>query len=132
MLIAGSNTDISELTPLLGNGDIAGARDFLKQQLWYSPSGDMEHLKNLWLRNFNEHPDFSPNYIVPNISSIIRCLSDNEGFSVVPDFLRHEALDAGKIKLVWEGNTPWENTMYKNELAQLKELFEEKREREVV
>ena len=141
VLIAGSNTDISKLTPLLENGDIVDARDFLKQQLWYSTAGDMEHLKNFWSRNFNEHPDFSPNYIVPNISSIIRCLSDNEGFSVVPDFLCHEALDAGKIKLVWEGNTPWENTlyfvtrkntMYKNELAKLKKLFEEKWEREMV
>ncbi|RZJ89060.1 MAG: LysR family transcriptional regulator [Chryseobacterium sp.] len=141
VLIAGSNTDTSELMPLLESGAIADARDFLKQQLWYSTAGDMEHLKNFWSKNFNEHPDFSPNYIVPNISSIIRCLSDKEGFSIVPDFLCHEALDTGKIKLVWQGNQPWENTlyfgtrkntMYKNELDKLKKLFEEKWEREMV
>ncbi len=141
VLIAGSNTDTSELMQLLKSEAIADARDFLKQQLWYSTAGDMEHLKNFWSKNFNEHPDFSPNYIVPNISSIIRCLSDNEGFSIVPDFLCHEALDAGKIKLVWQGNQPWENilyfgtrknTMYKNELEKLKKLFEEKWEREMV
>lgn len=135
VLIAGSKTDSSELISLLKTGNILGARDFLKQQLWYSTAGDMEHLKNFWSKNFNEHPDFSPNYIVPNISSIIRCLSDNKGFSVVPDFLCQEALEAGKIKLVWEGNIPWENTLYfgtrkntiyHNELAQLKKLFEEK------
>lgn len=135
VLIAGSKTDSSELISLLKTGNILDARDFLKQQLWYSTAGDMEHLKNFWSKNFNEHPDFSPNYIVPNISSIIRCLSDNKGFSVVPDFLCQEALEAGKIKLVWEGNIPWENTLYfgtrkntiyHNELAQLKKLFEEK------
>lgn len=135
VLIAGSKTDSSELISLLKFGNILGARDFLKQQLWYSTAGDMEHLKNFWSKNFNEHPDFSPNYIVPNISSIIRCLSDNKGFSVVPDFLCRDALEAGKIKLVWEGNIPWENTLYfgtrkntiyHNELAQLKKLFEEK------
>ncbi|MFT3946597.1 MAG: LysR family transcriptional regulator [Agriterribacter sp.] len=141
VLIAGNKTDISELLPLLENNDMAGVRDFLKQQLWYSTAGDMEHLKNFWSKNFNEHPDFSPNYIVPNISSIIRCLSGNEGFSIVPDFLCHEAFDAGAIKMVWQGNQPWENTlyfgtrkntMYQNELDMLKKLFEEKWEREMV
>jgi DNA-binding transcriptional LysR family regulator len=141
VLIAGITTDTSKLTPLLATGDITSAKEFLKQQLWYSTAGDMEHLKNFWSKNFNEHPDFSPNYIVPNISSIIRCLSDNEGFSVVPDFLCTEALDAGKIKLVWQGTQPWENTlyfgirkktMYKNELDQLKKLFEKKWKRAIV
>jgi len=141
VLIAGSNTDTSVLMALLENGAITDARDFLKKQLWYSTAGDMEHLKNFWSKNFNEHPDFSPNYIVPNISSIIRCLSDKEGFSIVPDFLCNEALDNGKIKLVWQGTQPWENTLYfgtrkntiyKNELERLKKLFEEKWERMVV
>ncbi|KMQ61846.1 LysR family transcriptional regulator [Chryseobacterium sp. BLS98] len=135
VLIAGNKTDISELQFQLGCGNLSAARDFLKQQLWYSTAGDMEQLKNFWSKNFNEHPDFSPNYIVPNINSIIRCLSDNEGFSIVPDFLCCEGLDSGKIKLVWEGkhvleNTLYfgtrKNTMYYNELDQLKKLFEKK------
>lgn len=49
---------------------------------------------------------------MPNISSIIRCLSEGDGFSVVPDFLCKEAVRSGKIKVVWEGNTPLENTLY--------------------
>ena len=84
----------------------------LKQGLWYSTSADMGHLLNFWKKHFKEHPDFSPNYIVPNISSIIRCLSEGDGFSVVPDFLCKEAVRSGKIKVVWEGNTPLENTLY--------------------
>lgn len=61
--------------------------------------------------------------------------------AIVPDFLCHEALDAGKIKVVWQGDHPWENTlyfgtrkntMYYKELAQLKKLFEEKWERGIV
>ncbi|PQA54475.1 LysR family transcriptional regulator [Siphonobacter curvatus] len=138
VLIAGSKTDISTLACLLEEGNTTETKEFLKQQLWYSTAGDMEHLRNFWSKNFSEHPDFSPNYIVPNISSIIRCLSDNEGFSIVPDFLCREALDAGKIKLIWQGNQPWENTLYfgtrkktmhQQELDQLKKLFEKKWER---
>ncbi|MNN33636.1 hypothetical protein D3C81_1474020 [compost metagenome] len=95
----------------------------------------MDHLRNFWSTHFGEHPDFSPNYIVPNISSIIRCLSNNKGFSIVPDFLCAEAIASGKIKLVWEGQSPVENTlyfgtrkktMYQEEISKLETLLQEK------
>lgn len=135
VLIAGAKTDITPIEALLKKQDLPGAATWLKQQLWYSTAADMEHLKNFWLKNFEEHPNFSPNYIVPNISSIIRCLSNGTGFSVVPDFLCKDALDAGKVKMLWEGTQPWENTLYfgtrkktiyEPEIKQLKTLFQEK------
>jgi len=135
VLIAGNETDTNDLEELLHEGKIKDAANLLKQQLWYSTAADMEHLKNFWLKHFGEHPDFSPNYIVPNISSIIRCLSDSKGFSVVPDFLCADVLNSGKIKMVWEGTHPVENTlyfgtrkktMYQEEINQLEKLLKEK------
>jgi DNA-binding transcriptional LysR family regulator len=135
VLVAGQNSESEELERFLAKGQLDKALTFLKQQLWYSTAADMEHLKNFWLKQFNEHPDFSPNYIVPNIMSIIRCLSEGVGFSIVPDFLCREALASGKIKLIWEGNTVLENTlyfgtrkktMYQNELNQLQAIFKNK------
>ncbi|MCT4302977.1 LysR family transcriptional regulator [Elizabethkingia anophelis] len=135
VLIAGNETDTTDLEELFNKGKIKDAADLLKQQLWYSTAADMEHLKNFWLKHFGEHPDFSPNYIVPNISSIIRCLSDSKGFSVVPDFLCADVLNSGKIKMVWEGIHPVENTlyfgtrkktMYQEEINQLEKLLKEK------
>ncbi|KUG12042.1 LysR family transcriptional regulator [Elizabethkingia miricola] len=135
VLIAGNETDTADLEELLHEGKIKDAANLLKQQLWYSTAADMEHLKNFWLKHFGEHPDFSPNYIVPNISSIIRCLSDSKGFSVVPDFLCADVLNSGKIKMVWEGTHPVENTlyfgtrkktMYQEEINQLEKLLKEK------
>ncbi|MDV3926746.1 LysR family transcriptional regulator [Elizabethkingia anophelis] len=135
VLIAGNETDTTDLEELFNEGKIKDAADLLKQQLWYSTAADMEHLKNFWLKHFGEHPDFSPNYIVPNISSIIRCLSDSKGFSVVPDFLCADVLNSGKIKMVWEGIHPVENTlyfgtrkktMYQEEINQLEKLLKEK------
>ncbi|MDV3660381.1 LysR family transcriptional regulator [Elizabethkingia anophelis] len=135
VLIAGNETDTTDLEELFNEGKIKDAADLLKQQLWYSTAADMEHLKNFWLKHFGEHPDFSPNYIVPNISSIIRCLSDSKGFSVVPDFLCSDVLNSGKIKMVWEGIHPVENTlyfgtrkktMYQEEINQLEKLLKEK------
>lgn len=132
VLIAGGQTDIEPLIDLLAQPDKTEAVGWLKQQIWYSTAADMEHLKNFWLKNFNQHPDFRPNYIVPNICSIIRCLSDGEGFSIVPHFLCVEAIETGQIQLVWEGSTPLENTLYfgtrkktiyQKEIEQLQDLF---------
>lgn len=141
VLVAGSGTDLAALEPLLENADLDKAQDLLKQQRWYSTAADMEHLKNFWLKNFEKHPDFSPNYIVPNISSIIRCLSNGNGFSIVPDFLCKDAIASGNIKMVWEGYKALENTLYfgtrkktiyQLELEQLQNIFVEKWEVEVV
>lgn len=139
VLVAGKNTEIGFLQQWLKEGKFQEATQFLKQQLWYSTAGDMEHLKNFWLKNFGEHPDFRPNYIVPNISSILRCLSNANGFSIVPDFLCKEAIENKKVKMVWQGIQPLENTLYfgkrKNtiyhhELDQLEDIFKQKWETE--
>ncbi len=135
VLVAGSLTETESLEGLLTSQRYKESKDLLKQALWYSTAADMEHLKNFWQKNFNEHPDFSPNYIVPNISSIIRCLSDGKGFSIVPNFLCNEAIASGKIKRMWEGCNPLENTLYfgtrkktlyEEELNQLKDIFRKK------
>ncbi|WP_341839960.1 LysR family transcriptional regulator [Chitinophaga caseinilytica] len=135
ILIAGGKTDTTQLEKLLKKGNVKDAKEILKQQLWYSTTADTENLRKFWLEHFGEHPDFSPNYIVPNISSIIRCLSDSTGFSIVPDFLCKESIAEGKIKLVWEGKKPLENilyfgtrkkTMYTEEIARLQGLFIDK------
>lgn len=134
VLISGGKTDTQKLEEPLKKGDTDTARQWLKQQIWYSTAGDTEHLKKFWNTHFGEHPDFKPNYIVPNICSIVRCLSDAEGFAIVPDFLCRNELANGKIKLVWEGSTPIENTLYFGtrkktiyapEIGRIKQIFEE-------
>ncbi len=135
ILIAGSKTDTAKLEQLLAIKDITEASNLLKQQLWYSTAADMEHLKNFWVTHFMQHPDFSPNFIVPNISSIIRCLSNGVGYAIVPDFLCKENIATGEIKQVWEGVKPLENTlyfgsrkktMYLEEITQLENLLKRK------
>ena len=135
VLIAGGKTDTAAIELLLKEKKLKEVIQYLKQELWYSTAADMDHLKNFWLNNFGQHPDFSPNYIVPNISSIIRCLSNGIGFSVVPDFLCCQAIYAGEVKLLWEGNSPLENTLYfgtrkktmfQPEIEQIEKIFQQK------
>ena len=132
VLVGGSEIDDLEFNSIAKKGDIQVIELWLKQQKWYGTTGDMEHLRRFWQLNFNKHPDFRPNYIVPNLNSIIRCLSSGKGLAVVPDFLCRKEIDNGTIKLIWEGKTPLKNTlyfatrkktMYEEEIALIKKIF---------
>lgn len=132
VLVADGKTDVKPLLALLKKKDIKAAENWLKEQLWYSTAADMEHLKRFWQHNFRHHMDFKPNYIVPNICSIVRCLSGGTGFSVVPDFLCAQEIETGAMKLVWEGEPAIENTlyfgtrkktMYAGEIDQVQQIF---------
>jgi DNA-binding transcriptional LysR family regulator len=132
VLVGGSEINDSEFDSIEKNQNLEEIELWLKQQKWYGTTGDMEHLRRFWQLNFNKHPDFRPNYIVPNLNSIVRCLSSGKGLAVVPDFLCRKEIDNGTIKLIWEGKTPLKNTlyfatrkktMYLEEIALIKKIF---------
>jgi DNA-binding transcriptional LysR family regulator len=134
VLVGGNEIDDLEFGIIEKNGTDQDIELWLKQQKWYGTTGDMEHLRRFWQLNFNKHPDFRPNYIVPNLNSIIRCLSSGKGLAVVPDFLCRKEIDNGLVKLVWEGKIPLKNTlyfatrkktMYQEEIALIKKIFME-------
>lgn len=132
ILVAGSQSDTAELHEIMQGKDTTKAEQWLSKQLWFGTNGDMEHLRNFWIHNFKKRPDFKPNYIVPNKNSIIRCISNQKGFAIIPHFLGTRELREGSIQLVWEGYTPLENTLYfaqrkktiyKSELDKLQQIF---------
>ena len=132
ILVAGSRSNTAEFCEIIQGRDIVKAEEWLNKQLWFGTNGDMEHLRNFWIHNFKKRPNFKPNYIVPNKNSIIRCISGQEGFAVIPHFLGTKELVEGSIQLVWEGYTPLENTLYfaqrkktiyQSELETLQQIF---------
>lgn len=112
VLVCGKGTSVEDFDQFVKRNDKAACLTWLKQQTWYGTTGDMEHQRRFWYNNFGKRPDFKPNYIVPNLCSIIRCLSTGKGLAVMPDFLSRQELDAGNIKVLWEGKDPIENTLY--------------------
>jgi DNA-binding transcriptional LysR family regulator len=133
VLIGGAKSNTEALSDLLEKKAFGEAEAWLKQQVWYSTAADMDNLKKFWHQNFFKHPDFKPNYIVPNICSIVRCLSDGVGFSIIPDFLCRDEIEAGKVKLVWAGQNVIENTLYfgtrkktiyAHEISRIQQIFE--------
>ncbi|NIJ44572.1 DNA-binding transcriptional LysR family regulator [Wenyingzhuangia heitensis] len=135
ILIAGIHTDTTSINLLLKQKNWKGLEEELQKKTWYSASNEMEHFRRFWFENFKRRPAFKPNFILPNISSIIRCLSNKSGYALVPDFLCDEAIKNNQIKLIWEGTVNTENTLYfatrtdlqhKEEVDVLQELFKQK------
>ena len=112
VLVAGTEVDAKAFNKVVKGKDTVAIEEWLKTQKWYGTTGDMEHLFMFWKLNFNHHPDFRPNYIVPNLNSIVRCLKSGKGLAVVPDFLCRKEIENGEIKLLWEGTTKLKNTLY--------------------
>jgi DNA-binding transcriptional LysR family regulator len=112
VLVGGNEVNISEFKEVESNNNLEATENWLKGQKWYGTTGDMEHLRRFWQLNFNKYADFRPNYIVPNLNSIVRCLSSGKGLAVVPDFLCKKEIDNHQIQLIWKGKVPLENTLY--------------------
>lgn len=132
VLVGGSEVDDSKFQKLVKQKKYSEAEHYLKQQKWYGTTGDMEHWFRFWQLNFGNFPDFRPNYIVPNINSIVRCLSGANGLAVIPDFLCQKEIERGEEKLLWEGHNKLKNTLYfanrkntayEKELELIKDLF---------
>jgi len=135
VLIAGNKTNVIEMQKHIKAKNITSLEAELLQNIWYSSSNEMEHFRRFWFENFNKKPAFKPNYILPNITSIIRCLNNGNGLALVPDFLCQEQIIKNEIKLVWEGKVKTENTLYfasrtdlkyKKELDTIKNIFTSK------
>jgi len=132
ILIAGNKTDTTEIKKHIEANNMNALEAELLKNSWYSSSNEMEHFRRFWFENFNKKPSFKPNYILPNITSIIRCLSNENGLALVPDFLCQKEISNKEINLVWEGKVKTENTLYfasrtdlkyKKELEVLRNIF---------
>jgi DNA-binding transcriptional LysR family regulator len=134
VIVGGNTTDDGTFNKLLENNNLTDLEFWLKQQKWYGTTGDMEHLRRFWQLNFGKYPDFRPNYIVPNLNSIVRCLGSGIGLAVIPDFLCRKEIDNQQVKLLWQGNPKLTNTlhfatrkqtMYADEINVIKKIFKE-------
>ena len=135
VLIAGNKTNVTKIQKHIKSKNLIKLEEELLQNVWYSSSNEMEHFRRFWFENFNKKPAFKPNYILPNITSIIRCLNNGNGLALVPDFLCQEQILSNEINLVWEGKVKTENTLYfasrtdlkyKKELDTIKNIFTSK------
>lgn len=112
LLVAGNSTDTSILEQQITTKQWSALEQELKTQIWYGSSNVLGYSRRFWYQNFKKKQLYKPNYLVPNIISIIRCLKTNNGVALIPDFLCKESIDNGELKLLWEGCEPLINTFH--------------------
>jgi DNA-binding transcriptional LysR family regulator len=110
ILIAGKDTDISGFNSLDINNKKT-LRAWLKKQIWYS-TPEVEDLTHFWRINFKSDLDIIANFILPDVNSIVRCLSYGPGLAVVPSSTCRKALADNSVIKLWEGYTPMLNKLY--------------------
>ncbi|ULT23193.1 LysR family transcriptional regulator [Sphingobacterium sp. E70] len=133
VLIAGCQTDTTELEALLQDNKIKEASQLLKnssgtapQRIWITSGISGQHiLANILISApITLYPISVPLYVVSAIT---------KAFLLFLIFCA-EAIASGKIKLVWEGQSPVENTlyfgtrkktMYQEEISKLETLLQE-------
>lgn len=132
LLVAGKSTDTFLLEQQISTKKWNALEETLKKQVWFGSSNVLDYSKKFWYQNFKKKQLYKPNYLVPNINSIINCLKANNGIALVPDFLCNKALKNNELKLLWEGHEPLNNTFYfatkqnsklHNEIEQIEQLI---------
>lgn len=120
IFVAGAKTDVSAFRAL-NKSDKRRVVHWMKSQLWYN-TADRTSFNYFWKQNFGSEPDFTPNYILPDMYSIIHCLSGHVGMALLPDSLCREAVESGLLTAFWEGYAPMQTSLYtayrKNSLLQ--------------
>ncbi|OEK09111.1 LysR family transcriptional regulator [Flavivirga aquatica] len=132
LLIANNKIDTQKIELSIKNKNWKVLEKQLMNQIWYSSSNVTGFIKQFWLLNFNKKQYNKPNYIVPNMNSILRCLESSEGVALIPSFLCEKELKNGTIKLIWEGNNELKDIFYfakkntlklKNEILKIESII---------
>jgi len=111
-LVANNKLETEKIEQAIKNNDLDVLENEFKNKIWYSSSNVTGFIKQFWLLNFNKKQYNKPNYIVPNMNSIIRCIKKSKGIALIPSFLCQQELDNKNIKLIWKGNNELRDTFY--------------------
>ncbi|GAA3653649.1 LysR family transcriptional regulator [Flavivirga jejuensis] len=111
-LVANNETETEKIEADIKNEKWKSLENGLKNQIWYSSSNVTGFIRQFWLLNFNKKHYNKPNYIVPNMNSIIRCLKTSKGIALIPSFLCQKELNNRNIKLIWKNNNQLKDIFY--------------------
>lgn len=65
-------------------------------------AGDLPILRRYWREVFNRDIGQEPALIVPDLRAVTASVAAGLGVSVVPDYLCREALDVGRLAILWD------------------------------
>ena len=85
---------------------------WLTEQDWISYGADLPIIRRFWQQSFGRRPDVQPVLFVPDLRAILRAVELGHGISLLPDYLCREALERGRVSVLWEPPEPIENELW--------------------
>lgn len=112
LLVSNTTFTTTDFDTYIKNQELDKAEKWLCEQDWFAYSSDLAIIRRFWLENFKKRPTIKPRFIVPDFNSILKGISFGSGLTIVPDYLAQEYIEQKKVKEIWKGNSPTQNTIY--------------------
>ena len=85
---------------------------FLSEQQWVSYSVELPIVRRFWHVAFNKRPNIEPVMVAPSLLVIRKAVELGVGISVLPRYICHQSLKAGKLHILWEPEEPLINDLW--------------------
>lgn len=111
----GSEQFVLVSSPLLitpTSDDLSAIEYWLAQQQWISYGVELPIIRRFWQQTFQKRPEFQPALVIPNLHSILKAVELSDGISLIPNYLYQQAVNRGRLKLLWEPPQPVLNNLW--------------------
>ncbi|MBM7650189.1 DNA-binding transcriptional LysR family regulator [Bacillus ectoiniformans] len=85
--------------------------DWLNQQTWLSFGLELPIIRRYWRVHFKKRPELKPNYIFPDLRTILEGIEQNMGISILPTYLIEDSIKQEKSVILFP-ELSVENTIY--------------------
>ncbi len=85
---------------------------WLVAQKWISYGVELPIIRRFWQQHFDRRPDVQPILVLPNLQAIEKAVELGYGLSILPEYLCHAALDAGRIHVLWRPSEETVNQLW--------------------
>jgi DNA-binding transcriptional LysR family regulator len=82
--------------------ELEAIEQWLSRQKWISYGVDLPIIRRFWQQSFGKRPAFQAALIIPDLYTIVKAVEKGGGISVLPYYLCHEAVEAGRLRVLWE------------------------------
>ena len=99
-------------TAVNGQADLPALEQWLRNQPLIAYSEELPIIRRFWRIVFGNRPNIVPSLVLPDLSVIQQAVAAGLGFSVLPDYLCEEMLQANALTLVLKPKTAISNQLF--------------------
>ncbi len=85
---------------------------WLQTQPWISYGVELPIIRRFWQQLFDQRVNFQPTFVIPNLHAIEKAVELGYGISILPEYLCREAIEAGRLRVIWDSLEPTVNELW--------------------